>query len=86
MAIIKIKVIPGASKNEIAGMWQDMLKIRVNAQPEAGKANKACIELLADKLGIPKSKIQIIKGQSSREKQIQIEGLTEVNINGIKLV
>lgn len=86
MAILKVKVITGAKKNEIAGMWQDMIKIKVNAQPEAGKANKACIELLADKLGISKSRIQITKGHSAREKLIQIEGLTEININGIKLV
>lgn len=45
MAIIKIKVIPGACKSEITGTWQDMLKVKITAQPENGKANRACIEL-----------------------------------------
>lgn len=59
MAILNVKVQPGAGRNEIAGMWQGMLKIKVNAQPEKGKANKQCIELLANKLGIAKNKIQM---------------------------
>lgn len=81
MVILKIKVIPGASKNEIAGMWLDMLKIKVTAPPESGKANKACIELLARELGIPKNKIQLVKGHTSRKKQVEIDGLTEEEIS-----
>lgn len=77
MAILKVKVQPGASRNEIAGMWMDMLKVKVTAQPESGRANKACIELLAKELGIPKSRLRIIKGHTSREKQIEIDGMSE---------
>lgn len=73
MAVLKIKVQPGASRNEIAGMWLDMLKVKVTAQPESGKANKACIELLAREFGISKNKIRIVKGYTSREKLVQIE-------------
>ena len=72
MPILKIKVQPNASKNEIVGMWQDMLKIKVTAPPESGKANQACIELLARQLGIPKSSIRIVKGLKNREKNIEI--------------
>lgn len=80
MTVLKVKVQPGASKNEIAGKWLDMLKVKVTAQPESGKANKACIELLSKELGIPRSKIQILKGHKSREKQLEINGLTELEI------
>lgn len=72
MAIIKIKVIPGASENKIIGMWQDMLKLKVTAQPEDGKANKACIELISKKFGIPRNKVRLLKGHTSREKLIEI--------------
>lgn len=80
MTIIKVKVQPGASKNEISGKWLDMLKVKVTAPPCAGRANKQCIELLANKLGIAKNKIQIVKGHTSRDKQIQINGLTETQL------
>lgn len=73
--ILKLKVMPGAKKNEITGIWQDSLKIRVTAQAKAGKANKACIGLLAKELGIPKRNINIIRGHTSREKQVSVYGL-----------
>lgn len=80
MTIIRVKVQPGASKNEIVGMRLDMLKVKVTAQPESGKANKSCIELLANELGVAKNRIQIVKGHKSRDKQIQINGLTETEL------
>lgn len=55
--IIKVKVKPGASKNEVR---------------KKGKANEKLVELLSDFFNVPKSKIEIIKGQVSREKQIKI--------------
>lgn len=77
MTVLKIKVRPGARKNEIAGMWLDMLKIKISAQPESGKANKMLIDFLAEKLVIPKNQIQILKGQTSREKAVEVKGLTK---------
>lgn len=73
MTILKIKVQSNASKNEIAGKWLDMIKIKVTAAPENGKANKSCIELLSKELGVPKNKIKIIKGQTCREKVIEVK-------------
>lgn len=81
MSILKIKVLPGSKRNEISGFWQDMLKIKVTAQPEDGKANRACINLISDKLNIPKNKISLIKGHKSREKQINIEGVSSSSID-----
>jgi uncharacterized protein (TIGR00251 family) len=82
MTILKIKVQPGAGRNEICGMWQEMVKVKVYAQAESGKANKACIELISDKFGISKNKIKIIKGHTSREKQVQIIGLSDNELLG----
>ena len=78
--ILKLKVQPGARKNEVAGTWLDSLKVRVTSPPEAGKANKACIGLLAKQLGIPKSNINIVIGHTSREKQVCICGLSKKDL------
>jgi len=56
--------------------WQgDVLRLRVRAAPEAGKANEAVCRLLARVLGLPPSAVVIARGASSREKLVQIEGL-----------
>lgn len=78
---IAIKVQPRASKNEIGPALGDELKIKVTAPPVDAAANEALIELLADALGCPKSKIQITKGQTSRHKTIFVIGLTLAQIS-----
>ena len=72
MAIIKIKVIPNASKNEIVEKSSDFIKVKLTATPDRGKANKELIKFLAKELGTSKSKIKIIKGERGREKIIEI--------------
>lgn len=73
-AIFRVRVQPGASKNEIMGIQQDALKIRINAPPVKGKANKALIDFLAKKLGVKKSQVEILGGHASRVKKIKIVG------------
>ncbi len=73
--IIPVKVQPNASKERIVGEYNGQLKIAVTAPPEKGKANKAIIKLLAEKLNIRVSSIKVIAGETSREKKIFIEGL-----------
>ena len=72
--IFKIKVQPGAAKNEIVEIQGDALKIKVNAPAVKGKANKALIDFLAKKLGVKKSEIEIISGHTSRIKKIKVIG------------
>ncbi len=81
--ILKLKVQPGSSRNEVAGSWQDSLKVKVTAPPEAGKANKACLNLLAQVLGLPAKNIEIIKGQRSLLKQVCILGITEQSLRQV---
>ena len=73
--IIPVKVQPNASKERIVGEYNGQLKIAVTAAPEKGKANKAIIKLLAEKLGTKISSIRVISGETSREKRLFIEGL-----------
>ncbi len=74
--IVRIKIIPNASKNEL--VWiDDGIKIRITAQPIENKANKALIEFFAKKLKMPKSNIEIIKGELNKEKTLLFFGVDE---------
>ena len=69
-----MRVHPKASRNQVEGFNDDVLVVKVAAVPEKGKANQALIELLAETLGIAKRKVKILRGQSSRDKQVTIDG------------
>jgi uncharacterized protein (TIGR00251 family) len=73
MKTITVKVIPKASKSEVIGWENDLLKIRLKAVPEKGEANEELVRVLADYFDIPKSQITIIRGHKSRTKTVQIE-------------
>ncbi|HPT42140.1 MAG TPA: DUF167 domain-containing protein [Candidatus Gastranaerophilaceae bacterium] len=73
---LQIKVIPNSSKNEII-FEQNFVKIKLTAPPVENKANKALIEFLAKKLKTAKSNIQIIKGETSKEKTLLISSIDE---------
>ena len=80
--VFKIFVQPKSSKNMIAGIREDAVKIKIQAPPVDGAANKMCIKFISKILGIPKSKIKIKSGQSARTKLILIED--NVRIDQIK--
>jgi len=75
--LLKLLVQPKASKNEIAGLQNDALKLRLTTPPIEGRANKAVIAFLAKRLHLPKSSLVIKSGQQSRHKQILISGCEE---------
>lgn len=76
MGRIKVRVQPGASKNEIQGFQDDVLRIRLTTPPVEGRANKALIALLAGTLRVSKASVSIVAGQSGRDKLIDVEGLS----------
>lgn len=69
---LRIKVVPGASRSEIAGVLGDRLKVRVAAPAEGGKANRAVVDLLRRCLGM--REIEIVAGLSRSEKTVVIMG------------
>lgn len=77
---LTVKVVPGSSRTEIAGIYDDMLKIKIAAPPEKGKANKALLEFLAKQLGMRKNALHITSGQTSVIKQVWLEGATEKDV------
>lgn len=74
--LLPIKAVPGAKRDQIAGWLGDRLKIRVSQPPEAGKANRAICQLLAQELNIPESTIELVRGHSGPEKLLRIHNLT----------
>lgn len=70
--IITVKVIPRSSKNEIVLQPDGVYKIRITAPPVDGEANKKIIELLSDYFDVSKSGIRIVRGESSRNKVVEI--------------
>ena len=75
--VIKVKIVPGSSKDKIIGVYNDALKIAITAPPVEGKANKKCIAYLAKYFEVAKSKIEIISGQTSKNKLIKIYDISQ---------
>jgi len=69
---IRIKAIPGASRDAVSGLLGNRLKLRISAAPEDGKANKAIEKLLARTLGIKPSQVIICAGRTNPEKTAQV--------------
>jgi uncharacterized protein (TIGR00251 family) len=69
-------VQPRASKNEVAGIHGTALKIRLQAPPVDGAANDALVSFLADFLGVSRRSVRIISGDSSRNKTVEVDGVT----------
>ena len=75
-ALVPVYVQPGASRNRIGEKTPRGWKLSVTAPPVEGRANRACIQLLAKLLGVPRSSLRIVKGKTSRQKVIAIDGLS----------
>ncbi len=72
-----VLVQPRASRAKIGPVHDGRLKIAVTSPPVDGEANAAVIELLAKALGVPKSRVEIVAGTSSRRKTVRVAGVTK---------
>lgn len=70
--MIHVRAAPGSRRNGIQGVRQGALRVAVTIAPEKGKANKAIVEILSDALGVAKSAIELISGETSPRKQFLI--------------
>jgi uncharacterized protein YggU (UPF0235/DUF167 family) len=77
MARLKLHVTPGAREDGLAGWRGDSLRVKVRARPEKGLANEAALRLLAGRLNVPRSCLDLVRGATSRDKLIEVEGLSE---------
>jgi uncharacterized protein (TIGR00251 family) len=81
--LLSVKLQPRASKNEIGGALGDELKIKVTAPPVDSAANQALIELLAEKLGCSRGRVELIRGKTSRHKTILLHGFKAEDVQEI---
>jgi len=72
--VLRVRVQPGARKTGIAGVVNGELKLRLNAPASDGRANEALRKFFAKRLGTATSRVQIVRGLSSRSKTLAIEG------------
>ena len=79
-AVLRVRLTPKGGRNALAGVVDGVLSVRVSPPPIGGAANKALIEILSDELNVPKSRLAIQSGDTSRNKSIRIEGLTAAEL------
>lgn len=71
--LLQLYIQPGASSNQLSGTHGDRLKVKIKAAPRDGEANEGLIDYFAEILKIPKAKIFLIRGESSRQKDLLVE-------------
>ena len=74
---LQVKVVPGASRDEVAGWLGEALKIRVQAPPGKGEANKAAIRILAKLLEVPRQQVELVRGAGSPNKVFSVSGCSK---------
>lgn len=79
-AELRVRVIPRAGRNEIAGERGGVLLVRVTVPPEGGKANAAVCRLIARALKVAPSRVAIVRGAGAREKVLRVEGVSEADV------
>ena len=83
--MIAVRVQPRSGREEIAGERDGAIVVRVKAAPEDGRANRALVRLLARRLGVARSGVEIVRGSTSREKLIRIDGIGDADARRILL-
>lgn len=79
--VIKIRVQPRASKNRIAGVLGDALKVMLTAPPVDGEANAACIEFFAALFNVPKNRVEILSGLTGRTKLLKLYSIDRTQLD-----
>jgi uncharacterized protein len=82
-AVFAVRVQPRASKNEVAGVMEGTLKIRLQAPAVEDRANEALREYLAELLKRPRSAVRILAGGRSRIKRVEVVGVTAAEVEGL---
>ena len=77
---LSVRVHPGARKNSVTGVHADAVKIALTAQPVDGKANEALIAFLADALRLPRARVALVAGATSRAKMVRITGKSAAEV------
>ena len=80
MARLTVKVHPRAKRSALTGRLGDAWKLALAAPPVDGKANDECVRFFAELAGVPRSRVRIVMGLTSRLKVVEIEGVTQEDL------
>ena len=80
MARVTVKAHPRAKRSRVAGRYGDGWKLDLAAPPVDGKANEECVRFFAELAGVPRSRVRVVTGLTSRTKVIEIEGVSQEEI------
>jgi uncharacterized protein (TIGR00251 family) len=80
--VLPVRAQPGARRAGVQGEQNGALKVAVTAPPEDGRANQALLEVLREVLGLKRSQVELLSGQTSRDKRFLIRGLTKEELAG----
>jgi uncharacterized protein (TIGR00251 family) len=75
---VEVRVEPRSSKKGIAGVMENVLKVKLTAPPVGGEANEQLIEVLSEATGVRKSDIRIIRGHAAKNKVVEIRGISDI--------
>ena len=75
---IQLHVQPGASTSEVAGLHGERIRLRIQSPPVDGRANSAVMDWIAARLGVPRRAVTLVRGEKSREKTVEVRGVTVV--------
>lgn len=81
--LLQVLVQPRASRNEVAGLQGEELKVRLTSPPVEGAANKTCTAYFAKLLGVPKSAVELVVGDRSRHKRLLARGVTAAQVRAV---
>jgi len=74
-ALIEVRLQPRGSRDELLGLRDGVLRAKVTAPPVDGRANEALCRLIAKRVGVPPSRVGVVRGERSRDKVVRVEGL-----------
>jgi len=84
--VFSAKIVPAGSRTALCGLLDGMVKIKLSAPPEKGKANRCLLEFLAKQLSVKKNALSIISGKTNPVKNIRVSGIsTEVLLKKLNL-
>ena len=78
--LVRLKVVPGGSRDEVIGPLGDRLKVKVSAPPEGGRANRAVLALLAARLGVSPQALRLVSGETQPLKVVAVRGRSVADV------
>ena len=79
-ARFRLRVVPGAARDQVVGRYGDGWKMRVAAAPERGAANRAVVRLLSSTLSVPEGSVAVVSGHAARDKIVEVQGIAQPDV------